>query len=445
MNYLLNFAGQFWLPGKPEIHIPGTFTFNQSGGGNLSLLGSFRELQELFTNVDPHDYRRIIGDDRGDIYTLDNCLRTNQSFKNGELRQDFRIGRVIKDVEYEENEEIVVDQLVIEIDHLLEWSRISGIELQVTYTESSPSSAISTLVCKNQPTQSINVLHGHLKLKHSTRSFNHGVREHCFSQEVTACFDFDTQRTLSEALQSASDLQDLIAIATYSRPSFRKVFIHHSDLYYETGDEQRIPRPAQLFEEWIVLADDGDDSIRKIEHSFDLEDLGGIDGVGRWMRAAEKYREPLGRVMSTRYHRKMTVQDSLLGRIAALERFYQMRYQPKKKVNLVEQLQELAQAAGEDFKKLVGESTSDNASTWRILAKDLRNEVAHQFGRMFQRKTIEVHYVSQAAYWLFVFCFLGEAEAPRGVLDKLIDSPQFRLDSKGLQDVLHNNELINGQ
>jgi hypothetical protein len=438
MRTSIDFKGHFWLPGAPEKRATGTFTFDQSNGGKLSLIGSFRELQDVFNNVDVNDYARIIGEDLGELYTLDQCLKINEVIGNGQARQDFQVGRVIKGAEYEKGEEILVERLVVEIEDLLEWSCISGIEHQIETYESNERRVNNTIAGTRQPNQSTSIPPGELTLNHTIQTTSRGVRESGFSQDVSARLDFNKQVSIDNALEFASDLQDLIAIATYGRPSFGRIFIHHSGLYREAPDGRKIPVPAELFVEWIISTQDTETGANKTSPpTFNLEDFGGIDGVGRWMSIAEKYRGQLGRVMATRYHGRMTVQDALIGRVAALESFHQIQSGTGKDVHIARRLQELTEHAGDDFARLIGQSEDhDNISAWRTHARNLRNEVAHQSSRVFQRKTVEVYYVSQGAYWLFILCILKEAGAPREVFDSLLSSQQFRLDSRGLQALL---------
>jgi hypothetical protein len=111
--------------------------------------------------------------------------------------------------------------------------------------------------------------------------------------------------------------------------------------------------------------------------AFTLSELGGMDGVAKWLKLAATYRSMLGRVMNTRYERRMFVEDRLLDRVAALEGFHrEWKRTGKKKVWLVVRLTELAALAGDPFTELVGD-----AQAWCERVKQERDNIAHHKGR----------------------------------------------------------------
>ncbi|GHH61524.1 hypothetical protein GCM10017774_87820 [Lentzea cavernae] len=167
---------------------------------------------------------------------------------------------------------------------------------------------------------------------------------------------------------------------------------------------------------------------------FTFEQLGGIDGVSRWMTAAERYREFLGRVMATRYAKESMIQDEMLNRIASLEAFHRTWSGiGENQMNLVRRLEGLVDHAGEPFEKLVG---AGKTSTWCQKAKNHRNDIAHHLGRHPDLDVTELFYVGQAAYWLFTICMLREAGAPQEVFDHMVACRHFIWESSEIQGIL---------
>ncbi|QQQ75478.1 hypothetical protein IOD16_30980 [Saccharothrix sp. 6-C] len=129
----LEVHGEFWLPGTDDKKVPGILTFSAEEGGSLKLIGSFTEVNLLFEEAPARDYSRILGRDDKAGYTLDGCLRTRETQTLGRgARQNFYVGQVVKDVWFDKDEAIEAEMVDVEIDHLLAWTKISGITNQWT-------------------------------------------------------------------------------------------------------------------------------------------------------------------------------------------------------------------------------------------------------------------------------------------------------------------------
>ena len=153
--------------------------------------------------------------------------------------------------------------------------------------------------------------------------------------------------------------------------------------------------------------------------AFTFADLGGLDGVARWLEVAAKYRSTLGVVMNTSYRRTMFVNDRLLERLAALEGFHRIRSGMEAPV-LQTRLPDLTDLAGAPFEQLVG-----NVAAWRRRASAERNNIAHHKGRLVHQSSSDMYFTAEAAYWLFVLCMLREAQAPQPAFDHIVRCARF--------------------
>jgi hypothetical protein len=66
---------------------------------------------------------------------------------------------------------------------------------------------------------------------------------------------------------------------------------------------------------------------------FTFDDIGGIDGVQRWLEVASAHRTELGRVMATRYGTDMYLEDRIMNVCAALDSLDKQRRNTGKHVN----------------------------------------------------------------------------------------------------------------
>ncbi|WP_367133274.1 HEPN domain-containing protein [Saccharothrix sp. HUAS TT1] len=429
----LEVHGEFWLPGADDKKVPGTLTFSAEEGGSLKLIGSFTEWHQFFGKAQAKDYSRILGEDDKTKYTLDGCLRTRErQTLGGGARQSFSVGQVVKDAWFDKDEAIEAEMVDVEIDHLLGWMGISGLSEQGTFSEAAGGAVTEwRIVGVPQQPHVVELPFGKLELRHVVRPPAGDITGLRMGQDVYARFDFGSLHLLSEAIDYASDLQDLVSIATQRSAAFRGVLLHHEALSLQTSSGRTEQWPARLYSAWRVKADSKPARAWE-DRLFTFEEFGGIEGVGRWMRVAETYRELLGRMMMTRYAKDSIVQDVVASRIATLEGFDRQRFGGSQ-TKLLTRLKRLAAHAGAPFEQLVD---ADNVTAWCTKAKDYRNDIAHHLARYPGVGGAEMHYVGQAAYWLFVLCLLREAEAPAAVYDRLVQSQQFLFEAGEIRSSL---------
>ncbi|MEV8440452.1 hypothetical protein AB0425_23985 [Actinosynnema sp. NPDC051121] len=431
----LEVHGEFWLPGAEDKKVPGSLTFSSEGGGSLKLIGSFTEGHLLFEESRTKDYSRILGQDDKTGYTLDGCLRTRerQTFGGG-ARQSFYVGQVIKDIWFDKDEAIEAEMVDIELDYLLAWTKISGISQEMTFDEATGDmGAERHITGVRQEPRAVVLPFGTLELRHKVMVRDQGIVGAHMTQDVSARFLFEALRPLSDAIDYASDFQDLISIATQRTAAFGGVLLHQEAWNRQMSNGRVAKRPARLYSEWRVKSDAKSTSRRRDDFLFTFEEFGGIEGVGRWMRVAETYRELLGRMMMTRYASESTVQDVVVSRVATLEGFDRQRFGGGRRTELLTRLKRLAGHAGAPFEQLVG---AGNVTAWCTKAKNYRHDIAHHLARFPGVEAAEMHYIGQAAYWIFVLCMLREAEAPAAVFDRLVQSQRFLFEAEEIRSFL---------
>lgn len=430
--------GEFWLPDFEDRKVAGILTFDRKDGGRLALIGSLETAEDIFRNQS-RDYSRILGNDGRNLYTLDGCFRTqsSMSFPGHAGRQGFYVGRIVKGTyAYSKDETVSVDGLAVRITNMLDWVRINGLQAIEHFAETKPPSREWEILGERQPSITCAIDNGTLKLGHQlwrTESDIHGVT---IKQDNYAKFEFISELALDDAIDRASDLQDLISIATTRVSTYKAIHLYHPVFAHERQDGTRIPQPAELYVEWIAQAQHADKKPTKHDMLFTFDQFDGITGVARWMATAQKYRSTLGRVMNTIYSPFMFVQDKILHRVAALEAFHK-QWSGNPNAHLVDRLKELATYAGKPFETLVGKKPeNENIATWCEKAKDERHDTAHHLGRQLHQDGGELFYVGQGAYWLFVICLLREAQAPPAAFDQMTKCPTFVFESREIRNIL---------
>lgn len=442
----LEVDGHFWLPSDPDKKVAGTLTFNRDNGGSLSLIGSFADRSELF-DESAKNISRIYGETDRKEYTLDACFATHSSisFFGGVGRQQFRVGRVVEDAHIEADMPVLIDRLIIDYTYLLNWTGISGTTFSITEVEGQGVKRF-TIESTKQDAKICSVPGGKLTLRHSVGYSDRAIEGQEIREYVRAEFEFDSVIDLDDALDVASDFQDLLTVANDKVVAFEAVYFGHPDLV-QTADGPR--RYGKFYTQWQAKSKVSRKRIH-LDHDmcFTFTQIEGIAGVERWMELSHEYRSQLGRVMSTRYSEQMMLQDRLLGRVAALESWHKKRW-PDKKVRhvsedgdvkfrsprLSERLEDLTAFAGPDFLELFGEGDEAKVrmSSWRRTLKDERNDIAHHLGRSLHQDAAELYYVSEGAYWLFVIVMMVSMSAPRAAFTHLGAHRRFNYVGRQLQ------------
>jgi hypothetical protein len=148
-----------------------------------------------------------------------------------------------------------------------------------------------------------------------------------------------------------------------------------------------------------------------------------MDGVGRWLDVAERYRTELSRVMATRYSATMFLEDRIMNISAALDSFDKVRRDTgDDKVNYVDRIIQCIDLAGEPFTDLIAQDGRE----WAKSVKETRHDLAHHRERFRLDGSVGEHLQSEQLFWLFVMCMLRLTDAPTAVFDGISNHPQVR-------------------
>jgi hypothetical protein len=417
----LDVKGYFRLADQPEeTGVPGQLLFSTVDGGSLSLVG---RLSGLGTQPS-----RLVGEAEGQSYTLEDCLQRFSAPVQG--KQVLLVQRVIVGAVYAKDEPVTADRVSLELANLTRWAGTAGYAEAIRHGEGEQPRGRWTLWSDPIKPVFVSIPEGKLQLEQRRDWTGDSITSRTLTQAAWFHVQFNEVLSLPDVIDLASDLQDLVSIGTDRPAGFKHFQLWHPDFSREIPDGRRIRQPVDYLAEWNVRPDEQKRPPGMHNMAFTFTELGGIDGVAEWLKVAAKYRSMLGRVMNTRYERRMFVEDRLLDRVAALEGFHrEWKRTGKKEVWLVKRLTELAALAGDPFTELVGD-----AQIWCKRVKKERNNIAHHKGRPAHQNSGEMYFAAEAAYWLFVLCMLRLMNAPAPVFHHIAGCPQFLWTKAGLAD-----------
>jgi ApeA N-terminal domain 1/Apea-like HEPN len=406
----LDVRGYFGLPDQPEeTRVPGQLVFSTADGGSLSLIGEISGLGRQPS--------RLVGEAEDQSYTLEDCLQTLSA--PGQGKQVLLVQRLIVGAIYAKDEPVTADRASMKLANLTHWAGTAGYAGAIRPGEGEQPAGRWTLSSDPIQPLSVSIPAGTLQLEQRRDWIGDGITSRTLTQDAWFHIEFDEVLPLPDVVDVASDLQDLVSIGTNRPAAFEHFRLWHPDFYRELRGGRQIRLPVDYLAEWNARPDAQKRPPDERDMAFTFTELGGMDGVAKWLKVAAKYRSMLGRVMNTRYERRMFVEDRLLDRVAALEGFHrEWKRTGKKTVWLVDRLTELVTRAGDPFTELVGDTQA-----WCKRVKKERDNIAHHKGRPAHQDSGAMYFSAEAAYWLFVLCMLRLMRAPAAVFDHITRCP----------------------
>jgi hypothetical protein len=418
----LDVKGYFGLPDQPEAtRLPGQLVFSTADGGSLSLIDRLSGLGRQPS--------RLVGEAEGQSYTLEDCWPAYSAPVQG--KQGLLVQRVIVGALYAKDEPVTADRVSLALANLTHWAATAGYAEAIRHREDEQPTGRWTFLFDPIRPISVSVPRGMLRLEQRRDWTGDGITIRTLTQAAWFHIDFNEVLPLSDVIDLASDLQDLVSIGTDRPAAFEHFRLWPPDFYREVPDGRQIRQPVDYLAEWNARPDKHKRPPNEHDMAFTFTELGEMDGVAKWLKVAAKYRSMLGQVMNTRYERRVFVEDRLLDRVAALEGLHRAwKRTGKNRVLLVVRLTDLAALAGDPFTELVGD-----ARAWCERVKKERDNIAHHKGRPAHQESGDIYFTAEAAYWLFVLCLLKLMKAPAAVFDHITRCRGFAWAKDALADI----------
>lgn len=415
--------GEWWLPGDPDAFVHGRLRHSEEDGTSLDLAGELSQ-----GGARDGLYPLVHGTAGGADHTLVDCFRTRRDMNwGGSTRYEtVRVNQMLRGALFDDPESLGGNAVAMALRHLTEWVTDSGIEEDIVERTGPP-----------RPGEPVFRLATYRTLDHRAAAADgrtvvlsrhlgidgDGVARRELTQRFTLRVDAPdptARMPLDHLLDWASDLQDLVSIATGRTADFERVEYFDPDVTRQTPSGRRLEQPVQVIARWTSGSDADPRPVERHRLLFTYDQLGGITGVARWLDAAAAHRGGLGRVMGSRYSTAMFVSDRLMNCCAALEAF-DWRTTGVERAHFRTRLTRCAELAGQPFAALVGDTDA-----WTAAVRDARNDVTHHLEQTVRRSSPTTLYLSQSLYYLFALCMLRASQAPADLIDRVPEHPDFR-------------------
>ena len=439
MSETLDLRGRWWLPGHEEHQVFGTLTWSAEDGGTLHLHDELRPVVWL-DNVladgsvqkyrpDRGDHQRtyplIFGRVENRAYTLLDSFRlTAREYDEDNRTEKVHVNRFLEGAWFDDPDELRVDRVVIDMRHLTGWVDHTGLSVEWASAAVEDPAIFAIVTAKTVP--AFTTEHDGVTLRIGQRLESSGDRVHTLG--VTQSWALRLQQPdpepLDTFLDTASDFQDLVSIAVGKTAQYEKVVLHHPDVpLLSVGGTpiKNLRHDITYYIRWSNRTAPCE-PVKDHDMYFTFDDLGGIDGIGRWLAVAADYRTELGRVMATRYRDGMVLEDRIMNVSAALDSFDMHRRGTGRWVEYAKRIKHCADLAGEPFHDLIVICTDQ----WVERVVNTRDDLAHHRERFRTDGSVGDHLLAEQLFWLFVLCLLRLTRAPDAVYERIGKHPQTR-------------------
>lgn len=401
----LDALGSFWPAAQPRKRLPGRLTFNPEEGGSLKVVGAFHDPKEViakaraeadgsvslglaeFLGLDSPAIR-IIGDTIDGPVTLDQCLGAQDTY---------HVPLVLSGDHIADSEPLRFQAAAFGIRHFARWSGTSGLRPSLVIQDDPPRTDEIRIVHTAVPDTTVDTPHGQLVLRLACTFRSDRIAEAAVEQACTLELRFAEPGGVVDVLQAHHALQALVSIAvsapvrvteTRVRPAAGRWLHVHAQGVGAGSYSGDVPTP------------------RPNEMLFTYADLGGLDGIGRWLTKSKEFWPVVAALTSRWYAPDLYDELQFFSMVTAAEAFERIRRQ-KQDVKFKPALKRLVALAGPPFQSMVGD-----VNRWATKVVRTRNEHVVHRGLRGDPDGESLYWLTGSVYALVVLCLLRECAVP---------------------------------
>lgn len=295
----IELTGEWLLPGSSDHVVTGTASWNSASGGELVVLGS---LSASTPAVDPLRWQEsddklregqigaIFGRVGGRELTLMNATPIGRTVSrpSGQLSERYHFMTFREGSHLPNAGSASFLNLSISLKHLATW--IGRTALAYTHSErGADGDRWQAITASELPTIEFTTSAGPAKFWHALEVPMRLYREEGFEEdwrlEVTGAIPL----RVDAFLDVASDLQDLVSLASNDCAEFGPAYVNHSEVRIRTptGEDSEYLSAMQYFVPWSNKSR-VEPLVHQSELLFTFDDLGGATGVSDWCSAAAR-------------------------------------------------------------------------------------------------------------------------------------------------------------
>ena len=423
----LDVDGLFWLVDKPDDKVAGRLKFDPSEGARLGLIGKFKDFVPSGRNPSVR-MNAIAG---GRYFALEEChfagLKVEYAGggQTGLTRHEYQSDLLLAGLHWEGNDPIQFKDVLLHVRYLEQWlnqanTLPSGYEGRSRYP---PLIVASFDELKRQA--AVSGAFGELGLTYGRAQSGDRFLETVIQQSFFFDLRLAEAASLDQVLNWCWLLQDMVTLGCDFPSALTDLAMEHPQQKSDNMATEKVPIKPYMRSVGNYAAGPREGvSISKMMFTF--TDLGGMQGVGKWLAVASRYRMAIGALVGNLYAPSPYLDSRFFNACTAAEAFRRIQL-GRQSLNLARELPVLAEQAGDALKELVGD-----VDKWvKQVVRTRDNLVVHR-GLRGGANTYDVLWLADSLHFLVVLCLLEECGAQKMAEEQVRRSQRFYQLKQGL-------------
>ena len=406
----LDIDGLFWLVNKSDDKVAGRLRFHPTEGAWVGLIGKFKDFVPSGRNP-PVRMNAIAG---GRLFTLEDChfagLRVEYAGggQSGLTRHEYQSDLLIAGVHWEDHEPLKCKNVLLHLRYLELWLNQLN-TLPSGYERRSRDRPLIVAAFDELARQVVVPGPiGELGLTYGRATSGDRFLETMIHQNFFFDLRLAEASSLGEVLNLCGLLQDMVTLGCDFPSALTDLAIEHPQQASGTSVAEKVPiKPYMRTIGNYAGGPRG--GVPPSRMMFTFSDLGGIEGIAKWLEVASRYRIAVGALVGNLYAPSPYLGTRFFNACTAAEAFRRIQL-GEQNLNLAQELPVLAQQAGDAFKELVGD-----IDRWAKRVVQTRVNVVVHRGLRGGADSYDVIWLADSLHLLVVLCLLGEC----GVQDKV--------------------------
>lgn len=298
----LDIDGLFWLINKPDDKVAGRLRFDPVEGARLGLIGKFKDFVPSGHNPPVH-MNAIAG---GRLLTLLNCYfeRVRAEYpgggQSGLTRHEYRSDFLLDGLHRPNSEPLQINNVLLHLRYLEQWVHALSTKPIGYEDRANALPRISHEFHAFDRVEAVDVGAGEFGLSlgqamYGDPALELTIRRNCY-------FDLRLKEPwpFGKAMEWCWMLQDLVTLGCDYPSVVTGLTFEHPQQSGEATSEKRLP--VRPFMRSVGHYNDASyDSMSVGSAMFTCHDIGGIEGVSRWLEATRRFRVAVGTLVSNLY------------------------------------------------------------------------------------------------------------------------------------------------
>lgn len=422
----LDIDGLFWLVDKPDDKVAGRLRFDPAEGASLGLIGKFKDFVPSGRNP-PVRMNAIAG---GRLFALENChfaglkLEYAGGGQTGLNRHEYQSDLILAGLHWESDEPLRFKNVLLHIRYLEQWlDQLSSLPRGYDGRSRNPPLIVAAFD-ELERQAVVSGTFGELGLTYGRATSGDRFLETMIQQNFFFDLRLAEAGSLDRVLSLCWLLQDMVTLGCDSPSALTELAMEHPQQMSETSATDKVPIKPYLrnIGNYATGQRGGVTASRML---FTISDLGGMEGVAKWLEVTSRYRIAIGALVSNLYAPSPYVDNRFFNACTAAEALRRIQL-GEQNLNLARELTVLAQLAGDVFQELVGD-----VDKWAKRVVQTRINIVVHRGLQGGANAYDVIWLADSLHLLVVMCLLAECGVQKMAEERVRHSERYYLLKQG--------------